>query len=73
MQQNQPVKLNIKLDQTTPILCEQCESSAFQPAVILRKVSKFLSGTPQDGIIPVEVFACVKCGHINEEFEPKDA
>lgn len=73
MQQNQQIKLNIKLDQTTPIVCDKCESSTFQPALMLRKVSKFLSGTPQDGIIPVEVFACMTCGHINDEFQPKDA
>lgn len=70
--QNQQIKLNISLDKTTPILCEKCGSSAFQGGVVLRKASKFLTGTAQDALIPIEVFACISCGHVNEEFLPKE-
>jgi hypothetical protein len=70
--QNQPIKVNVSLDKTTPILCEKCEGQAFTSALILRKVSKFLTGTPQDGLFPVETFACVSCGHVNSEFIPKE-
>ena len=70
--QNQPLKLNISLDKTTPIFCEKCNGQAFQSAILLRKASKFLTGTPQDGLIPIETFVCASCGHVNEEFLPKE-
>jgi len=66
------VQLNISLDKTTSLLCEACGSTVFQEGVILRKASKFLTGTTQDGIIPIPTFYCVKCGHVNEEFLPAD-
>jgi len=42
---------------------------------MLRKVSKFLvaAATDKDQIIPVPVFHCVKCGHVNSEFTPEGA
>lgn len=70
--QNQQIKLNISLDKTTPIVCEKCGCSAFQGAVLLRKASKFLTGTAQDSLLPIETFACASCGHVNSEFLPKE-
>lgn len=67
----QNMNLNISLDKTTPILCEECEGATFQQVVYIRKVSKFLTGEPQDGIIPIPSFACTNCHHVNLEFQPK--
>lgn len=39
---------------------------------MLRKVSKFLTGDAQDGVLPIQTFVCAKCGHINEDFMPKE-
>jgi hypothetical protein len=66
------VQLNISLDKTTSLICDECGSSVFQEGVILRKASKFLTGTTQDGIIPIPTFYCVKCGHVNDEFIPAE-
>jgi hypothetical protein len=38
---------------------------------MLRKASKFLTGTAQDAIIPLPVFSCSKCGHVNNDFLPE--
>jgi uncharacterized Zn finger protein len=65
-------KLNISLTQTKAIKCDNCQSEAFQEALHLRRVSALLTGTGQSGIYPIPVFACTKCGHINEEFLPKE-
>jgi uncharacterized Zn finger protein len=64
-------KLNISLDETLPVVCEACGNDAFVEAVQLRKVSGLLTGTGQPSIQPLLVFACSKCGHVNEEFRPK--
>jgi len=71
-QQKQQVQLKISLDKTTPITCDTCGSQAFQEALMLRKVSKFLTGDAQDGVIPIQTFVCTKCGGINKEFWPKE-
>ena len=35
---------------------------------MLRKMSAIVSQNGQETIIPMAVFACEKCGHVNEEF-----
>jgi len=64
------MNLNITLDKTTGAFCEKCENEVFIEGVMLRKASRFITGTPQDAVIPIPVFACSKCGHVNEEFIP---
>jgi uncharacterized Zn finger protein len=65
-------QLNIGLDKTTAASCDECENEVFQEGVMLRKASRFLTGTSQDAIIPIPVFTCSKCGHVNAEFLPKN-
>tara|TARA_R100001015_G_C4607904_1_gene163053 strand:- start:655 stop:873 length:219 start_codon:yes stop_codon:yes gene_type:complete len=67
---NNPVNINVDLSQTDEIKCDECESIAFHPAFLLRKVSPLISPTGKETVIPVQVFACDSCGHINEEFMP---
>jgi hypothetical protein len=71
---NKPPQLNmpreIDLTLTIPVECDECKGQAFQQAMMLRKVSALLSGNGEEGFMPVMVFACVKCGHINNEFIP---
>jgi DNA-directed RNA polymerase subunit RPC12/RpoP len=64
------MNLNISLDKTKGVICDECGHYAFQEVTLLRKVSRFVTGTAQDALIPIPVFACAKCGHINEEFLP---
>jgi len=64
-------QLNISLDKTTAATCDACQNEVFQEGVLLRKASRFLTGTAQDALIPIPVFVCSKCGHVNEEFMPK--
>jgi hypothetical protein len=64
------VNIPVGLEQTDAIKCDKCESNAFSPAFLLRKVSALLSPTGKDTVIPIQVFACNSCGHINEEFMP---
>ena len=70
MEQEQ-IKLNISLDKTAEITCDECGHNVFQEGLMLRKASKFLTGTAQDALIPLPVFSCAKCGHVNEEFLPE--
>lgn len=69
--QNQQMKLNISLNQTTPVVCESCGSDTFVEVLFIRKAPKFLTGSPQDSLIPIAAFACSKCKHVNEDLRPK--
>jgi uncharacterized Zn finger protein len=64
-------KLNISLDKTTALKCDECQGEVFVEGVLLRKASRFLTGTAQDSLVPIPVFSCSKCGHVNEEFLPQ--
>jgi hypothetical protein len=44
----------------------------FDQALHIRKVSGLLTGTGQTSYMPIPVFACKSCGHINTEFLPKE-
>ncbi len=46
---------------STGIKCSTCEGFFFEPTVLLRKVSRFVSGNTQDEILPVQVFRCQDC------------
>jgi hypothetical protein len=40
--------------------------------LMMRKVSGILTGTGQPSYIPIPLFACNKCGHVNKEFLPPE-
>ncbi len=65
-------KLDINLkDQSEPVTCEKCTSLVFVEGIMLRRVNKLLIGADQDGMIPIPVFSCQMCGHINSNMMPK--
>ena len=58
----------IDFSKTTQIKCEACEGSTFKQTLLLRKLSALVSPNGQETIVPMQVFACEKCGHVNSEF-----
>ena len=68
----QPPQMNIDFSQTTPEVCEKCENDTFQQVYQMRKLSALLSPTGQESMIPIQIFACHKCGHVNKGFQPKE-
>ena len=51
--------------------CEECGGKVFEEKMMIKKISKFMTGSDQDSIVPIPVVTCSKCGHINELFKPK--
>ena len=72
MNREQP-GLNIDFEQTTPVVCDECGHDIFTQALKMRKISALLSPTGQETMIPMQVFICSKCNHINKDFLPKKA
>ena len=69
---NPEQQFNIDISQTTPVVCEKCGHEHFIQVSMIRKLSQMLSPTGQPALIPIPVFACAACGHVNEEFLPND-
>ena len=64
-------QLNIDLKNTTGIQNSE-GGSVFQQGLILRKISKFIAGTPEDAIIPIPVFYDIATGKVLLEMLPKE-
>lgn len=62
--------INVDINQTSAVLCEECSHELFDHALHLRKASGLLTGTGKPSYIPIPVFSCRECGHVNAEFQP---
>jgi hypothetical protein len=69
-QQQQQIRLNPS--DLTDVLCDKCDGQTFVPAFMFKKLSAILSPNGKDSLIPLQVYACTACGHINEGFLPKE-
>jgi uncharacterized Zn finger protein len=65
-------QLNVDFSQTTPVICEECANPFFTQNLVIRQVPGLLSGQREPSYIPIPVFSCTKCGHVNEAFQPKE-
>ena len=59
---------NVDLTHAKTLECEKCQCVGFKQTMMLKKLSALVSPTGQEAIIPVGVFACDHCGHVNQEF-----
>ena len=59
------------MELSNPVICEECNNEFFEEVLILRKVSKLITGNGKDEIQPVPVLRCANCRHVNSEFLPK--
>jgi len=67
-----PTLDNVDLTHATTLECEECGCKGFKQTLMLKKLSPLVSPTGQAAMIPVGVFACEKCSHINKEFLDAD-
>lgn len=57
------------LKNATEMICENCKNDTFIEVLKIRKLSKLYTGQQKDTLIPIPMFACSKCGHINKDFD----
>ena len=58
----------IDISKTSAVKCDKCENQTFKQTLLIRKLSALVSPNGQEAIVPVQVFACEKCGNVNSEF-----
>jgi hypothetical protein len=49
------------MQKSTGIKCAACGSFFFEPTVLWRKISRFVTGQTADGVFPVQAFRCQDC------------
>ena len=67
-----PTLDNVDLTHAKDIVCEQCDHHGFKQTMMLKRLSALVSPNGQESIVPVMVFACESCNHINKEFAEAD-
>ena len=72
MNKEQQPQMNVDFTQTTALGCDKCKNETFTETFYIRKLSALLSPSGQETMIPIQAFACAKCGHINASFLPKE-
>ena len=68
---NDSAQVSIKPEDLKDVLCDKCENQTFIQVSMFKKISAILSPNGQESMIPIQVYKCDECGHINEAFLPK--
>ena len=59
---------NVDLSNADNVKCNECDNETFVPAFIIKQVSALMSPTGKETLVPIQLFKCSKCGHVNERF-----
>jgi len=63
-----PPTMKVDIKSAQDVECEECSNNQFVPVFLMKRVPALLSPTGKDTMIPIQVFKCDKCSHINELF-----
>lgn len=70
---NQNVKLTQKdIVNSKSATCEECGCESFKNEFLIKVVSALVSPTGKELHVPIPVFACAKCSHVNKSFMPEN-
>ena len=60
--------IHIDLNNVDNVKCEECKGETFVPVFVIKHLSALMSPHGQETMVPIQVFKCSDCGHINEKF-----
>ena len=66
-----PREINMGLDKlknATNITCDECGNKYFDRVFEMKRISPVLTPTGQPILVPIQLYICTECGHINKEF-----
>jgi len=64
--QPQQAQVQVDLRQAETIKCGSCGNYLFIQSFVLKRLSKLVSPTGQEALIPVQVYSCGNCGDVAE-------
>jgi|TARA_B100001094_G_scaffold270240_1_gene274966 hypothetical protein len=64
-------EVQVDISKADDITCEvqDCGSTYFQPVMAMKRLSPLVSPTGQEAIVPIQVYACIKCNEVPEKFK----
>ena len=66
-------QINVKASDLKDIVCDNCGCKFFRHVHAFKRLSALISPSGKEQIVPIPIYRCDECGHINDEFLPKDA
>jgi len=60
--------MHIDMSTAKDMVCEECNNNTFKNTTLIKTISELVSPSGKEMIIPIPVFACEKCGHVNAQF-----
>jgi DNA-directed RNA polymerase subunit RPC12/RpoP len=70
---NKGLNINVKASDLKDIVCDNCGCKFFRHVHSFKRLSALISPSGKEQIVPIPIYRCDECGHINDEFLPKDA
>lgn len=69
-QQKQPPQAQVNIDprDLDDVVCEKCGNYTFELVILMKRVPAVLSPEGKESFLPMNIFACHACGHINTRF-----
>ena len=61
-------QMNIKPSELEDVSCDECGNFTFAQVVLMKRMPQLISPTGKEAFIPMQVYACNSCGHVNERF-----
>tara|TARA_B100001094_G_C17672779_1_gene549611 strand:- start:82 stop:309 length:228 start_codon:yes stop_codon:yes gene_type:complete len=68
MNPNQPPGMKVDISKATDLVCE-CGSKLFRPVMAIKTLSALVSPTGQETMIPMQLYACIKCDAVPKKFQ----
>ena len=65
-----PKQVELHISKADTITCDDCGNASFIQSFFLKRISALMSPTGQEAVIPVQVYSCGNCGHINQKLNP---
>jgi len=69
----QPPPPAFNVDDIPFMVCDRlgCENTTFEEKTMIKRIPRLLTGAPKDQLSVLGVFACAKCGNVNEIFKTR--
>jgi hypothetical protein len=60
--------MNVKPSDLDDARCEKCGNLTFVQVSLMKRIPALISPSSKEAFMPMAVFACAACGHVNDRF-----
>ena len=67
----QQQQMRVTLEDLTDLVCDECGDQYFRQVMMIKRLSPIVSPSGKEQFVPMPIFRCDGCGHVNDVFIPK--